>query len=310
MPQQTNRQVLTNDLLELFVIQMLAEGQVQLLRLLDDSDTSDSEDEDLPLPQLSGVYLTLLAELNATRYLQERVHIPKDGGQLWLTLTCYKTDHPALFQSLLCISPRTFDALFSKIEHHPVFQNNSDNQQIPVDHQLAVVLYRFGHFGNAATLQKVGLWVGLGYGMVNKCTWWVMQAVCDENFRKVVMRWPNDNQKEDARNWVESRSCPGWRDGWLLVDGTLVPFWYDCKSNYSLNVQLISTPNLRIIDYGVGLPGSQHDVMAWKQTWIPLEHETLLGRDEWVWADTAYPLQTWCQAPYKKYVIMMLFISQ
>ncbi|KAF8580704.1 hypothetical protein K439DRAFT_1356366, partial [Ramaria rubella] len=64
---------------------------------------------------------------------------------------------------------------------------------------------------------------------------------------------------------------------------------------------LISTPNLHIIDYGVGLPGSQHDVMAWKQTRIPLEHETLLGRDEWVWADTAYPLQTWCQAPYKKY---------
>ncbi|KAF8584006.1 hypothetical protein K439DRAFT_1647047 [Ramaria rubella] len=233
---------------------MLAKGQVQLLRLLDDSDTSDSEDEDLLLPQLSG----------------ERVHIPKDGGQLWLTLTCYKTDHPTLFRSLLRISPRTFDALFSKIEHHLVFQNNSDNQQIPVDHQLAV------------------------------CTRWVMKAVCDENFRKVVMRWPNDNQKEDARNRVESRSCPGWHDGWLMVDGTLVPFWYDHKSNYSFNVQLISTPSLRIIDYGVGLPGSQHDATAWKQTWIPLEHETLLGRDEWVWADTAYPLQTWCQAPYKK----------
>ncbi|KAF8574649.1 hypothetical protein K439DRAFT_1649732 [Ramaria rubella] len=269
---------------------------------MNNSDTSDSKDEDLPLPQLSGVYLTLLAELNATRYLQERVHIPKDGGHL------------------LHISPRTFNALFSKIEHHPVFQNNSDNQQIPVDHQLAVVLYRFGHFGNAATFQKVGLWAGLGYGMVDKCTRQVMQAVCDENFRKVVMRWPNDNQKEDARNWVESHSCPGWGDGWLMVDGTLVPLfarpgfygnsWYDCKSNYSLNVQLISTPNLHIIDYSVGLPGSQHDATAWKQTRIPLEHETLLGRDGWVWADTAYPLQTWCQAPYKKYVIMMLFISQ
>ncbi|KAF8584917.1 hypothetical protein K439DRAFT_1616390 [Ramaria rubella] len=26
----------------------------------------------------------------------------------------------------------------------------------------------------------------------------------------------------------------------------------------------------------------------------------LLSPDEWVWADTAYPLQTWCQAPYKR----------
>ncbi|KAF8579997.1 hypothetical protein K439DRAFT_1358302, partial [Ramaria rubella] len=63
---------------------------------------------------------------------------------------------------------------------------------------------------------------------------------------------------------------------------------------------LISTPDLRIIDYGVGLPGSQHDATAWKETQVPREHETLLGRDEWVWADMAYPLQTWCQAPYKK----------
>ncbi|KAF8583380.1 hypothetical protein K439DRAFT_1348840, partial [Ramaria rubella] len=63
---------------------------------------------------------------------------------------------------------------------------------------------------------------------------------------------------------------------------------------------LISTPNLCIVDYGVGLPGNQHDATAWKGTWIPQEHKCLLWRDEWVWADTAYPLQTWCQAPYKK----------
>lgn len=60
-------------------------------------------------------------------------------------------------------------------------------------------------------------------------------------------------------------------------------------------------PDLRIIDYGVGLPGSQHDATAWLETHIPNEHERLLGRDEWVWADSAYPLKTWCQAPYKKY---------
>ncbi|KAF8590107.1 hypothetical protein K439DRAFT_1331371, partial [Ramaria rubella] len=63
---------------------------------------------------------------------------------------------------------------------------------------------------------------------------------------------------------------------------------------------LILTPDLRIIDYGVGLPGSQHDATAWKATQVPQEHNTLLGPDEWVWANTAYPLQTWCQAPYKR----------
>jgi hypothetical protein len=113
-----------------------------------------------------------------------------------------------------------------------------------------------------------------------------------------------------------------------MVDGTLVPLfmrpgffgntWFDRKSNYSMNVQvcgsdnyyhiltywfqIISTPDLQIIDYGVGLPGSQHDSTAWVETRIPIEHERLLGHDEWAWGDSAYPLKKWCQAPYKKYL--------
>lgn len=64
--------------------------------------------------------------------------------------------------------------------------------------------------------------------------------------------------------------------------------------------QLISLPDLGIIDYGVGLPGSQHDSTAWAETRIPQEHDDLLEPNEWVWGDSAYPLQTWCQVPYKK----------
>ncbi|KAF8578055.1 hypothetical protein K439DRAFT_1648881 [Ramaria rubella] len=279
MPRQTDRQALTNELLELF---------------------------------LSSTFLSLLAELHSTRYLQDRIHIPKNGVQLWLTLFHYKAEHLALFRSLLWVTLSTFDALLSKIQDHAVFQNNSEKQQLPVNQQLAVVLYRLGHYGNAASMQKVGLWAGFGYGTVDKCTRRVLTAVCDEGFRRVVMKWPSEIQKAEASSWVESRSCSGWRGGWLMVDGTLVPLfarpgfygnsWYDRKSNYSLNVQLISTPNLCIIDYGVGLPGSQHDATAWKGTRIPQEHEQLLGRDEWLWADMAYPLQTWCQAPYKKFI--------
>jgi hypothetical protein len=224
--------------------------------------------------------------------------------------------------------------LLNKIINHAVFQNNSDNQQLLVEQQLAVTLYQFGHYGNAASQQKVGLWAGWGAGTVDLCTRQVMTAICDEAFRKTVMEWPDEDRKSKAKQWVEDHSCPAWQDGWCIVDGTLVPLfahpvfyrnsWFDQKSNYSLNVQvrfqipfnnlnalelyycskLISTPNLQIIDYGVGLPGSQHDATAWKETWIPKEHESLLEAGEWVWGDTAYPLQTWCQAPYKKSVFL------
>ncbi|KIJ48108.1 hypothetical protein M422DRAFT_248289 [Sphaerobolus stellatus SS14] len=293
MPRQTDRQVLTEEVLVLFTQQLLTEEQESLNNLLyEESNDSDSDDgKDIPAPQLSEVYLEILRELHSSRYLQQRISILKTPQQLWLPLNVYKKDHPELFRSYLWISPATFDIL-----------------QIPVDQQLAVTLFRFGHYGNAATLQKVGLWAGFGYGTVDLCTKRIMAAICDARFRWAVMQWPTEKQKEDAKAWIESRSCPSWRDGWLMVDGTLVSLfarpgfygntWYDRKSNYSLNVQLIL--NLHIIDYGVGLPGSQHDATAWKQTRIPQEHGTLLKAEEWVWADTAYLLQTWCQAPYKK----------
>lgn len=71
-----------------------------------------------------------------------------------------------------------------------------------------------------------------------------------------------------------------------------------CKTH--ILYKLISTPNCKIIDYGVGLPGSQHDATAWQITRLPSEHGLLLKDHEWVWADSAYPLQKWCQAPYKR----------
>ncbi|KIJ15708.1 hypothetical protein PAXINDRAFT_40999, partial [Paxillus involutus ATCC 200175] len=66
--------------------------------------------------------------------------------------------------------------------------------------------------------------------------------------------------------------------------------WYDCKSNYSLNVQVL---NPHIINYSVGLPGSQHDSTAFAETHILKEHQMLLSSDEWIFADTTYPLHDW-----------------
>ncbi|KJA25910.1 hypothetical protein HYPSUDRAFT_100788, partial [Hypholoma sublateritium FD-334 SS-4] len=39
---------------------------------------------------------------------------------------------------------------------------------------------------------------------------------------------------------------------------------------------------------------------AWEQTRIFKEHETILVDNEFIWADSAYPIQTWVMAPYKK----------
>ncbi|KAF8576065.1 hypothetical protein K439DRAFT_1649384 [Ramaria rubella] len=295
MPRQTDCQAVIDSLLDAFIAELLAEGDAQIQSYInmdsDDSETSDSKaDLEDTLPPLSESYLQTIDILYSTRYLNERVPIPKTGRHLWYTLHIYKHSHPKIFRTYLRIWPTTFDSLVEKIKDDPVFHNNSDNKQIPVGLQLAVALYCFGHFGNAASLQKVGLWAGWGYRTVDLCTKRIMTAVCHEPFRRIVMQWPNEEVKENAKAWVEKQSCPRWRDRWCMVDGTLVPLfarpgffgnsWYDRKSNYSLNVQ--------------------HDAMAWKETRIPQEHNHLLEQGEWVWGDTVYPLQTWCQAPYQK----------
>ncbi|KAF8886891.1 hypothetical protein CPB84DRAFT_1749869 [Gymnopilus junonius] len=104
--------------------------------------------------------------------------------------------------------------------------------------------------------------------------------------------WPSEAEIEEAKEWVEANSCPSWCEGWLMVDGTLIPMfqrphhfgsaYFDHKSNYSENVQIINMPNLRIIDYGIGLPGRQRlmqkerqERMAWE-----LEHAEALAAEE------------------------------
>ncbi|THU88119.1 hypothetical protein K435DRAFT_680433, partial [Dendrothele bispora CBS 962.96] len=63
---------------------------------------------------------------------------------------------------------------------------------------------------------------------------------------------------------------------------------------------IVSLPNLRIIDFAYGHTGSTHDATAWEETKLFKKHDTILGDDAWVWADSAYPIQTWVVAPYKK----------
>jgi hypothetical protein len=59
-------------------------------------------------------------------------------------------------------------------------------------------------------------------------------------------------------------------------------------------------PNLRIIDYVVGHTGSKHDSSAFKDSWTAQHHTELFPGDEWIWTDSAYALEGWSTAPYKK----------
>ncbi|KIJ49878.1 hypothetical protein M422DRAFT_246246, partial [Sphaerobolus stellatus SS14] len=185
----------------------------------------------------STTILKTIRKLQEKRYPQECIAIRKSGDLIHLVLGEYKTVQPELLRIFLRITPTTFDAIVDNLRDNAVFHNNSENKQLPVEIQVAVALYRIGHFGSAATIQKVGIWAGLGFGTVDLVTRRVMAAGCDPPFRRRVMKWPDVGIKEKAMAWVEARSCPAWHKGWCMVDGTLVPLasrpayfgdmWYD-----------------------------------------------------------------------------------
>lgn len=134
-----------------------------------------------------------------------------------------KHEDPQQFRELLHITPYIFDKLCKKLLDNPVFFNNSNNPQIPVEEQLVVTLYRFGHNGNAAGQALVGRWAGEAKGASALHTKRVMTAVLQPSVMKAAIRMPTPGEKA----WVAAHSCKAWRHGWLFIDGTLIPL-FDC----------------------------------------------------------------------------------
>ncbi|KIJ55673.1 hypothetical protein M422DRAFT_240285 [Sphaerobolus stellatus SS14] len=125
-----------------------------------------------------------------------------------------------------------------------------------------------------------------------------------------VMHWATPKEKEEGKRWVEETSCKEWRNGYAMVNGTLIPIaekpgfhseaYFDRKSNYLFNVQLITLLSLHIIDYVIGHCESAHDSTTFQDSQANKEHSTLFGDAEWLWADSAYVTKAWCVMPFKQ----------
>ena len=94
-----------------------------------------------------------------------------------------------------------------------MFHNNSNNAQMLVEQQLAIALYRFGHYRNAASTMKVALWAGVGFGTVPLVSKRVIKALNSEQFHCSSVHWSSKGAKATAKASVEEASCPAWCDG-------------------------------------------------------------------------------------------------
>lgn len=191
--------------------------------------------------------LVVVRLLANTRYLHPRLPVLKGGNLslLWFYAEDKHTHHR--FVHMLRVTPDTFRFILSLIKDDSVFIAHSQRPQAPVDHQLAVMLYRLGHYGNAASIEGVATWAGISEGSVEAYTRRCIIAINRHQTRFVCK--PTTEEIEVEKRWVEKQvGCPGWRDGWLMYDGTIVVLYqkpglegdayYTRKANYGLNVQV------------------------------------------------------------------------
>jgi len=213
MPYQTDRQLAASALHQAFLVNIIAEAEAQLLQDGEESDYSSasssessssgssssksSSDED-PLTA-SETLLDVMSQLYSKHYFATCEAIPKDSNQLYLLLNDYKVNRPDIFRSYLHISPDCFDAVVEAIQDDEIFHNNSNNAQMPVAQQVAIALYHFSHYGNPASMMKVDLWAGVGFGtvpLVSKC---VIKALNSKCFHLSSVHWPSDEARPQQR---------------------------------------------------------------------------------------------------------------
>jgi hypothetical protein len=86
-------------------------------------------------------FLTSLETFICNTFSKEHGTINKSKAGLNLLLTDWKFNYPEIFWSYLCVTPPCFDDILKAIIDDDVFQNNSQNEQDPVNRQHVVALF-------------------------------------------------------------------------------------------------------------------------------------------------------------------------
>ncbi|KDQ17750.1 hypothetical protein BOTBODRAFT_29902 [Botryobasidium botryosum FD-172 SS1] len=257
------------------------------------------EDTDAAMQLLEEDTAILLA-IEKIRYLRARDRILRFGSldEAWQYARDPHTHHR--FTQMFRVAPNSFQFILRLIQDHTVFQSQSHVPQMPVQTQLAITLYRLGRYGNGASVMDVARMAGVSEGSVELFTRRTFTAIM--SYHDTFVRRLTDGEKEVEKAWVERHSgCPGWREGWLMHDGTIIPLfqkptqngdaYFTRKSNYGLNAQIGNVPsNLRIVDYSHGMTGSAHDASAFESTAAARFPDWIFQGNEFGWADSAYTL--------------------
>ena len=162
---------------------------------------------------------------------------------------------PKQFHWKLQVEPEMFDSLVALIIDNLVFSNNSNCSQFPVYLKLYIFLFCVGYYSNAASPKNTAQWAGVSIGGVEKCTDCVVVALL-WHYDKAI-HFPDADEKEDTKDYIEEQMCSEWHNGFLLADGTKFAFfqcpglhgntWFDKDGEYSIDCQVSHDNNQQTV---------------------------------------------------------------
>jgi DDE superfamily endonuclease len=232
--------------------------------------------------------------ISSRRYLNVRAPVPK--SRHWVNNVLNELDDER-FKTETRVSRNAFDFILEKIKDHPIFhRSEKNNQQLPVENQLHIALYRFGRYGNGASIRDIANHAGIGEGTVEKITRRIITALL--SLEPQYLCWYSQGEKNAMKARIDATfgfpECIGFLDGTSVILD-LKPEknhqdYYNRKSRYAINAQILCDLDWRIRYSFVGYPGSVHDSACIGYSSLVNEANAYFDSPEYVLVDSAYPL--------------------
>jgi hypothetical protein len=174
--------------------------------------------------------------------------------------------------------------------------------------QFMVVLFRFGAYGNGASRSNAASNFHISRGVISKFMRRIMSALL--SLEKVVVRWPNASERNDIKIVIENEH--GFRHVIGIVDGTHVILatkpslngeeYFNRKSRYSISCMIVNDYNYKILRMVAGFTGCVHDSRVFLNSKVWLENQKYFAANEYLLADSDYPLTAITMPPYKHHL--------
>lgn len=195
--------------------------------------------------------------------------------------------------------------LVTRIQDSHVFQNRTDNKQVPVAWQLLVALANLGSSGNGGDISHLAYMFHILEGSVHNWTNRCMYAILQ--IENEWVNWPNVEERRDLKKKIQDshfQDCIGF------MDGTLVPLafapprnpedYWTRKQFYAFNVMLVCDVNKIFRYYDLGWCGSAHDQRVYMSSEIYCNPSEFISEDEYLLADSGYTTSPSVITPFKR----------